>query len=195
MEMVDIIKKAKTDEQAMEQVIKHMEKRARRYIGKRGYYIRGAQEEDFIQEINIEVFQAVHDYKEEYENGEAFLWICVKRKISAIMKKYNSKNKAPLNDALYLDKPSDKSGINDHMDVVSYELNWKKEVPSEMLASEMLEEMEGMLTENQLAIFTLYLEGYCYKEIADMLGKNTKQVDNAIFLAKQKIKQKREWWE
>ncbi|MBQ9133427.1 MAG: sigma-70 family RNA polymerase sigma factor [Clostridia bacterium] len=44
------------------------------------------------------------------------------------------------------------------------------------------------LSEMEYRIFDLYLSGYSYAEIADIIGKTTKSVDNALHRVKDKLK-------
>ena len=54
--------------------------------------------------------------------------------------------------------------------------------------SELYERMRAVLTKLEQEIFSLYLSGYSYAEIADSRGISEKSVDNAILRAKRKLR-------
>ena len=50
------------------------------------------------------------------------------------------------------------------------------------------EMMDRLLTKYEKKVFSMYLEGKSYKDIALTLGRNEKSVDNALFRAKAKLR-------
>ena len=53
---------------------------------------------------------------------------------------------------------------------------------------ELLEKIRASLTDNELPVFELMILGLGYKDIAEVLDKESKQIDNAIQRIKGKIK-------
>ena len=54
--------------------------------------------------------------------------------------------------------------------------------------SKLLDKIRKSLTDNELPVFELMTLGIGYKDIAEVLGKEPKQIDNAIQRIKAKIK-------
>ena len=54
----------------------------------------------------------------------------------------------------------------------------------------MLTQIRSTLTEFELQVFDLMVSSFTYREIADMLDRDKKQIDNAIQRIKTKVREK-----
>ena len=160
----------------------------------RKFYIAGGTIEDLYQEGIIGLLEACNNYNGEslFENRfDAFAKMCVKRQIfDAIRKTQNKKSKA-LNESVSL------VGINDSGDEIS-----KLEVisdrttvsdPLEMFIdrekyNEKMEHCNKELSSFERLVLEHYLAGEKQSEIAEVLDKSVKSIDNTLQRIKAKLR-------
>lgn len=117
-----------------------------------------------------------------------FITLCVERRLYKIVKKYQTEkhkmtvSSYSLDDTFNYDRPliellSDESK-NDPLKNLSEEESFK----------ELVENIKNDLSESEYEVFTLMLNGYDYKEIANILKKSSKQIDNTMQRIRNKIK-------
>ena len=109
---------------------------------------------------------------------KTFATVCIQNRIrSAYAKKCRTDGVQPVS----LDEASEESLISDQ---ASPELLY---LQKERI-SELYERMRAVLSELEQEIFSLYLSGYSYAEIAKRRGISEKSVDNAILRGKRKLR-------
>ena len=151
--------------------------------------IDGVDLNDLIQEGLVGLNIAIKSFA---DNKDASFYTyavrCINnRMISLIVSCRRLKNKA-LNDSVFLEL-SDNDLTNSYgKDIADNSFN-----PEEILIdlenkNEILEIIENCLNENEKQVIYLKIDGYKYKEIADILGKDIKYVDNIIQRIKNKLK-------
>ncbi len=154
------------------------------------YYIVGADRDDIIQEGMIGLFKAVRDFSSERGvSFKTFADVCVTRQIITAVKNASRQKHAPLNFYVSLNKSvsdeDDNSTLSDILgqakDSNPEEILIKKE-NADILGSE----MNRLLSQFELLVLTLYLQGNSYQDIGKIIGKTPKSVDNAL----QRIKKK-----
>ena len=154
------------------------------------YYIVGADRDDIIQEGMIGLFKAVRDFSSERGvSFKTFADVCVTRQIITAVKNASRQKHAPLNFYVSLNKPmsddDDTSTIGDILRQKQHmspeEILIKKE-DDDILGSE----MNRLLSKFELEVLSLYLNGNSYSDIAKLIGREPKSVDNAL----QRIKKK-----
>ena len=154
------------------------------------YYIVGADRDDIIQEGMIGLFKAVRDFSSERGvSFKTFADVCVTRQIITAVKNASRQKHAPLNFYVSLNKPmsddDDTSTIGDILRQKQHmspeEILIKKE-DADILGSE----MNRLLSKFELEVLSLYLNGNSYSDIARLIGREPKSVDNAL----QRIKKK-----
>ncbi len=155
------------------------------------YYIVGADRDDIIQEGMIGLFKAVRDFSSERGvSFRTFADVCVTRQIITAVKNASRQKHAPLNFYVSLNKPmsdddDDSSTIADILGQEQHmspeEILIKKE-DADILGSE----MNRLLSKFELEVLSLYLRGNSYSDIAKLIGREPKSVDNAL----QRIKKK-----
>lgn len=155
------------------------------------YYIVGADRDDIIQEGMIGLFKAVRDFSSERGvSFKTFADVCVTRQIITAVKNASRQKHAPLNFYVSLNKPmsdddEDSSTISDILRQEQHmspeEILIKKE-DADILGSE----MNRLLSKFELEVLSLYLRGNSYSDIAKLIGREPKSVDNAL----QRIKKK-----
>jgi len=155
------------------------------------YYIVGADRDDIIQEGMIGLFKAVRDFSSERGvSFRTFADVCVTRQIITAVKNASRQKHAPLNFYVSLNKPmsDDDDDSSTIADILQQEKNMS---PEEILikkedADILGSEMNRLLSDFELEVLSLYLRGNSYSDIAKLIGRDPKSVDNAL----QRIKKK-----
>ena len=145
----------------------------------------GLELSDLVQEGMIGLNHAIDRYQER-ENILFYTYAkkCIERKmISVIISANRSKNKI-LNESISYD---------DEENLLLKYVKSKSPSPEEELLNLELEEkllsdVKKILTEFEYQVFELLISGFKYKEIAEILDKDQKSIDNAKVRIKTKIK-------
>jgi RNA polymerase sigma-H factor len=178
------------DERAMEGLLARYRNFARSKA--RSYFLIGADKEDIVQEAMIGLYKAVRDFSPAKETSfRAFADVCVTRQIITAIKMATRQKHIPLNTYVSLSKPlaTDEEPDRALMDVLQ-----PNEVtdPAELLVSG--EELRSMklafaeiLSDFEIEVLHLYVEGKSYQEIAVLLQRQLKAVDNALQRIKRKV--------
>lgn len=150
----------------------------------RSYYINGAEQGDLIQEGMIGLFKAIRDYTFDKSTAfKSFANLCIRRQIIDAMKSANRNKNIPLNSSLSLDLPV-------MADIVSSKLYDNPE--NAMVQSEdhknLTDNINNVLSKYEIKILNLFLLKKTYIEIAEIVGKDSKSIDNALQRIKSKIK-------
>lgn len=157
----------------------------------RSYFLVGADREDIIQEGMIGLYKAIRDYKvERLASFRAFAELCITRQIITAIKSATRQKHQPLNSYISLNKPiySEESDST-LLDV----LNGSKLTNPEILfvSKESYDLIEKNIAETlsdlEFDVLQEYLDGNSYEDIASVLGKHVKSVDNALQRVKKKL--------
>lgn len=152
-------------------------------------YLIGGETEDLIQEGMIGLFKAIRDYKPDKDASfYHFAELCINRQLYSALEASNRKKHQPLNSYISLSE-------QEHPDAVAAELLVDKDSGPEqtVIEQEVWEEYKKRLAqklsrmENQ--VLQYYLDGNHYIQIAEMMGKSPKSIDNALQRIRQKIRQ------
>lgn len=152
-------------------------------------YLIGGEPEDLIQEGMIGLFQAIRDYREEKASSfYHFAELCIVRQLYSALEASNRKKHFPLNS--YVSLSEQESGDGGALfDTLAAETESPEQ---QVIAQEVWEDFRKRLTgnlskmENQVLIF--YLKGYNYIQIAELMEKSPKSIDNALQRIRQKIR-------
>ncbi len=154
------------------------------------YYIVGADRDDIIQEGMIGLFKAVRDFSSERGvSFKTFADVCVTRQIITAVKNASRQKHAPLNFYVSLNKSvSDDEDDSTLADIIGHtgDLNPEEILIKKEKADILGSEMNRLLSQFELLVLSLYLQGNSYSDIGKIIGKNPKSVDNAL----QRIKKK-----
>ena len=161
------------------------------------YYLVGGDLEDLIQEGMIGLYKAVLDFNpEKNASFAAFASLCVVRQIQTAIKAAGRQKHLPLNTSLSLH--SEIPGTGDNNDPAAQETYLDKlpdhKTPSPeamILGHEAYQDINTFirdnLTELEYNVLMLHIEGKNHMEIAEVLGKNAKSIDNTIQRIRRKI--------
>ena len=149
----------------------------------------GLDVSDLMQEGMLGLNSAINYYQENKDTlFYTYAKTCIERKIiSAVIMANRQKHKI-LNDSI-----SFEINLNDSDQCLENFLGDSIYNPENIILSnesknELLEKIKNNLTDYELKVFQLKLDGFEYKEIAEIVDKDVKAVDNTVQRIRQKIK-------
>ncbi len=149
----------------------------------------GLEKNDLMQEGLIGLNHALEYFNEQKDiSFYTYAKTCIERRvISAIISAKRLKHKL-LNESVSLDLEEDNATSDKFLKDNSFN-------PEEMILDAetteyLLTQIRSTLTEFELQVFDLMVSSFTYREIADMLDRDKKQIDNAIQRIKTKVREK-----
>ncbi|MHB8340149.1 MAG: RNA polymerase sporulation sigma factor SigH [Mycobacteriales bacterium] len=158
----------------------------------RSYFLVGADREDIIQEGMIGLYKAIRDFNPELETSfRAFAELCVTRQIITAIKTATRHKHAPLNSYVSFSRPvgGDVEGDRVLADILPAVAICD---PAELVISAeriraLQRHLDAVLSDLEVEVLRLYVEGKSYLEIAEVLHRHVKSVDNALQRIKRKL--------
>jgi RNA polymerase sporulation-specific sigma factor len=157
----------------------------------RGYFLLGADFDDIEQEGMIGLYKAVRDFRPDRQSSfRAFAELCVTRQILTAIKTATRHKHQPLNQYVSLSGSRfvDDGGDRSCEDLID---SGAPDPADEFVSIECLAELRAaiaqLLSELEVDVLRLYVEGRSYQEIGDRLGRHAKCVDNAVQRIKRKL--------
>lgn len=158
----------------------------------RAMYLLGGENEDLIQEGMIGLIKAVRDFDVTQKTSfSSFAELCVSRQMYSAIEASNRKKHLPLNSYVSLYEDSEEVGEGRSLPLIDT-IESSKENDPEVLyfgkeyTEAFAEQLKELLSPLENHVLYLHLMGTDYRTIAELLGKSTKSVDNAL----QRIKTK-----
>ena len=136
---------------------------------------------DIMQEGYIGLDEAIKGFSQDQDaTFYTFAMLCINRKIVNYLRKMTCNKDRILNDAVNLDDSleriiSDNSNIEDSFFAKDDEIS-------------IIDEIKKVLTDFELNVFELKIDGYNFDEIANILNKDVKSIYNTFHRIKIKIK-------
>ena len=180
------------DDQAIEVLLKRYRHYARAKA--RTYFLAGADREDIVQEGMIGLFKAIRDFRSERSTAfRAFAELCITRQIITAIKTSTRQKHIPLNSYVSLSKPAsgedgDQRSLGDSIANQTLADPIDLVISAEEIAA-IRASMTRLLSSLETEVLQLYMDGKSYQEIADMLGRHVKSIDNALQRIKRKLEQ------
>ena len=151
-------------------------------------FIIGGDRDDLIQEGMIGLYKAIRDYDcTKDASFSYFADLCISRQIYDAIKASNRKKNIPLNTYISLNSPvhnnfSENEDVLSIIDIIYQDNNTN---PEELIIDKertsMLEyELERRLSNLEKEVVKLFVVGMKYTEIAAVLNKEPKSIDNAL---------------
>ncbi len=142
---------------------------------------------DLYQEAMIGFSEALTNYKDNKNASlKTFVQLCVERKIIKALEKSKTKKNKILNESLSLDYDYDSTNLINF--VVDNTFEPLHKFSEEEQLEELSTKIEQTLSNNELQVYKLLKDGLKFQEIAKILDKKPKQIDNTIQRIKNKIK-------
>ena len=158
------------------------------------YFLLGGDREDLLQEAKLGLYKATRDFKIEGKSSfRGFAELCITRQLITVIKAGNRQKHSPLNNALSLNISRNSKRAEDDITLMEM-LPHPHAVSPEKAAveSENKREREQILQEIlstiEQDVFSLYMKGQTYMQIAKNLHLPQKTVDNALYRIKKKMK-------
>ena len=160
-------------------------------------FLIGGDRDDLIQEGMIGLYKAIRDFQSDKENSFfSFADLCISRQIYSAIKASNRKKNIPLNTYISLYTPAyGESGDSEDKETL-VDIIHQKNVsnPEELVIDKentsMIEyELVRRLSNLEKQVLDLYMQDLKYVQIAEVLGKEPKTIDNALTRIKTKLNQ------
>jgi RNA polymerase sporulation-specific sigma factor len=178
------------DEGAMRSILDRYRSFARAKA--RLYYVAGGDRDDVVQEGMIGLFKAVRDFDENAgASFRAFADLCITRQVLTAVKAASRNKHAPLNTSLSLSRPvlGDEEGERSLADLLSapQQIDPAEQVMSAERIRNLQRHVDEALSDLEVDVLRLHVDGRSYAEIAATVQRQTKAVDNALQRVKRKL--------
>lgn len=144
----------------------------------RTMYLIGGENDDLIQEGMIGLFKAIRGYHQSKESTfYSFAELCITRQMYTAVQSSLRMKHAPLNSYISLEEEPEILSKRNPEDLLIDQENLENRY----------DQIEKCLSSMEKLVLELYLEGKTYGQIAAIIGKNEKAVDNSIQRLKKKL--------
>jgi len=155
------------------------------------YFLTGGDKEDVFQEGMIGLYKAIRDYKNcKKSSFRSFAELCITRQIITAVKAAICQKHSPLNNYVSLYKPIYQGESEQYLIDLIPEQRQNDPVTI-LIKSEEICDIELILTkvlsDLEISVVDLYLEGKTYFEISKELNVQKKTIDNALQRVKRKL--------
>ena len=156
----------------------------------RSYFLIGADHEDIVQEGMIGLYKAIRDFQpDRLASFRSFAELCVKRQIITAIKAATRQKHVPLNSYVSLNKPLyDEESDRTLLDVIEGRVTNPEDL---YISQEDLARIQNQITEIlsdlERQVLDAFMDGKSYQEIAELLGRHVKSIDNALQRVKRKL--------
>ena len=158
----------------------------------RTYFLAGADREDIVQEGMIGLYKAIRDFQADRNTAfRAFAELCITRQIITAIKTATRQKHVPLNSYVSLNKGTsseneEERALGDLLVGPAIADPAELVISAEEIAN-IRESMGRLLSSLETEVLQLYMDGKSYHEIAEMLGRHVKSIDNALQRIKRKL--------
>lgn len=146
----------------------------------------GVDLNDLIQEGMLGLNEAINSFREDKEaNFGTYARICIRRRIVSLAKSTRTQKNMILNDSISIEDED-----SNFLDRFLIDNSFDPSTMVEEYDSQeyLINKLNEKLTDYESQVFELKKDGFDYKEIADILEKDPKAIDNAIQRIKAKLK-------
>ena len=155
---------------------------------KRSAYYLSVDMQELRQEALLGFSDALYSYNDDKGcNLPTFISLCVERRVSNYLRKYNTVKMQTIHDMLSLDTmvAEDISLI----DVIKDNGNSPEEkIVEDEDTKALIEKIKELLTEREMEIYKLLLNNFSYDDICKILNINSNQLSSTVYRMRQKLK-------
>lgn len=154
----------------------------------RPLFLAGGDSEDLIQEGMFGLLSAIRNYK--IDLGASFRTYaehCIHMRLLSAIKSASRLKHFPLNDGMSLEQLSEDSNAQLSAIPEALRLSPEKLVLARESTEELYAAFSRHLSELEIKVLALYLDGLSYRDIASRLGKSPKAIDNAVQRIRRKL--------
>lgn len=184
-ELIGMLRRGKTE--IMDYILEKYKPLVRRRAN--AMYLIGGETEDLIQEGMIGLFKAIRDFKDGKEAAfYHFAEICINRQLYSALEASNRKKHQPLNSYISLSVQENADGIAEE-GIFGHSESPEQMVIDQEVWEEFSRRLTGNLSKMENQVLHLYLDGNNYIQIAKIMEKSPKSIDNALQRIRQKVRQ------
>lgn len=152
-------------------------------------YLIGGEPEDLIQEGMIGLFKAVRDFNPERAvSFFSFAEICISRQLYSALEASNRQKHIPLNTYISFSNQQETDGVNLEQIITEQTISPEQMLIEQEGKKEFFDKLEEKLSPMEKKVLYLYLEGNSYTQIAVLLEKTSKSIDNTLQRIRGKVK-------
>lgn len=146
------------------------------------YFLAGGDSEDLLQEGMFGLIKAMREFRADREASfQTFAEVCIRSRLCSVIRASRAGKHSPLNESVPL-----------NAFLLDAQPQYSQLDPEELLidrekAAALLNQVRSQLSELEVRVLDLYLDGCSCGEIAATVGKSYKSVDNAVQRIRRKI--------
>ncbi len=150
---------------------------------------KGLELSDIKQECLLAFYDAIHLYHEQEEASfYTFVKTCMENRLISFLRKQSNYKSQILNEAISLDYSMDEYGDDSILNYIEdRELNPERLLLDEQSYQEIYHKIVDKLSFLEEIVLKLRIQNFNYKEIASIIDKDEKSIDNAIQRIKWKV--------
>ena len=167
-------------------------------------YLMGGETEDLIQEGMNGLFKAIRDYQEGMiglfkairdfspEKDSSFYHfaeLCINRQLYSALQASNRKKHQPLNTYISFSSGESDDGVKVEDALLGQSQSPEQLVIEKEVWEDFKQRLNGRLSKMENQVLAFYLDGNNYIQIAQLMNKSPKSIDNALQRIRQKVKQ------
>lgn len=146
----------------------------------------GVDLNDLVQEGMLGLNDAINSFRDDKEtNFGTYARLCIERRIYSLAKSTRTYKNKILNESISIEDEDDLTIDRFLMDNSS---NPDSMISENDFQNDIITKLEGQLTDLEKRVLELKKNDFNYKEIADILEKEPKAIDNALQRIKNKLK-------
>src|SRR4051795_122159 len=156
------------------------------------YFLVGADREDIIQEGMIRLYKEIRDFNPDLQTSfRAFAELCITRQVITAIKTATRQKHGPLNNYVSFSRPvlTDDEGercLGDMLPTMAVSDPADLVISAERIRA-LQEHFDTVLSDLEAEVLRLYVDGKSYQEIAEVLQRHVKSIDNALQRIKRKL--------
>lgn len=146
------------------------------------YFLAGGDSEDLLQEGMFGLIKAMREFRADREASfQTFAEVCIRSRLCSVIRASRAGKHSPLNESVPL-----------NAFLLDAQPQYSQLDPEDLLidrekAAALLNQVRSQLSELEVRVLDLYLDGCSCGEIAATVGKSYKSVDNAVQRIRHKI--------
>lgn len=146
------------------------------------YFLAGGDSEDLLQEGMFGLIKAMREFRADREASfQTFAEVCIRSRLCSVIRASRAGKHSPLNESVPLNAfLLDAQPQHSQLDPEDLLIDREK-------AAALLNQVRSQLSELEVRVLDLYLDGCSCGEIAATVGKSYKSVDNAVQRIRRKI--------
>ena len=175
----ELVLLAREDRKTMEDLCAKYKPLVLKYA--KSLFLIGGETDDLIQEGMMGLFSAILTYDESKgASFTTFASLCIHRQMLKAIEAANRKKNIPLNNYVSL--------LDDEWEEMLSLGDPESQIIGEENSKDLIAKVKEVLSPMEQEVFDHYLDGKNYKEIAEIMGKSPKNIDNALTRIRQKAR-------